>query len=76
MPVGPRGEKRPAGVVENAVQVAQIATGEAQENFVNLSKREAGKKGGRNRADKLSRKRRTEIAKRGAQARWEKSQDV
>ncbi len=30
MPKGPNGEKRPAGVVANAVRVMQIATGEIE----------------------------------------------
>lgn len=29
MPTGPKGEKRPADVIANAVRVMQIATGEA-----------------------------------------------
>lgn len=33
MPNGPRGEKRPPDVIENAVHVAQIATGEAREIY-------------------------------------------
>jgi hypothetical protein len=31
MPKGPKGQKRPAGVIANAVQVMRIATGEAEE---------------------------------------------
>ena len=31
MPTGPEGQKRPAGVIANAVHVAKIATGEAKE---------------------------------------------
>ena len=31
MPKGPKGEKRPADVVGNAVKVAKIATGEEEE---------------------------------------------
>ena len=33
MPRGPRGEKRPADVIGNAVRVMQIATGEAEEEY-------------------------------------------
>jgi hypothetical protein len=33
MPTGPKGQKRPADVIGNAVRVAQIATGEAEEEF-------------------------------------------
>lgn len=34
MPVGPRGEKRPVSVVQNAHRVFQIATGQAEEEYV------------------------------------------
>lgn len=33
MPKGPRGEKRPADVIGNAVKVMQIATGEETEKL-------------------------------------------
>ncbi len=33
MPRGPKGEKRPADVIGNAVRVMQIATGEAEDEF-------------------------------------------
>jgi len=33
MPKGPRGEKRPADVIGNAVKVAKIATGEIVEDL-------------------------------------------
>ncbi len=33
MPTGPKGEKRPADVIGNAVKVMQIATGEEPEEF-------------------------------------------
>lgn len=33
MPRGPKGEKRPADVIGNAVHVMRIATGEAQEEY-------------------------------------------
>lgn len=38
MAVGPNGEKRPTGVIANAVLVAKLATGEAQEECVPGSK--------------------------------------
>ena len=34
MPVGPNGEKRPHGVIANAVHMARIATGEVEETYV------------------------------------------
>ena len=33
MPIGPKGEKRPADLIANAVRVMQIATGEAEEEI-------------------------------------------
>lgn len=34
MPIGPNGEKRPHGVIANAVHIARIATGEVEETYV------------------------------------------
>ena len=34
MPIGPRGEKRPISPVQNAHRVFQIATGQAEEEYV------------------------------------------
>ena len=34
MPIGPRGEKRPVSVVQNAVHVMKVATGIAEEEYV------------------------------------------
>ena len=70
MPIGPKGEKRPADVVANAVLVARIATGEAKEECVNRSKSAGGRKGGAARANVLSAERRSEIAQRAAERRW------
>jgi hypothetical protein len=33
MPIGPKGQKRPADVIGNAVKVMRIATGEDEEDF-------------------------------------------
>ncbi len=33
MPTGPKGQKRPTDVIGNAIRVAQIATGEADEEY-------------------------------------------
>jgi len=33
MPRGPKGERRPAGVIGNAVKVMRIATGEEPEDY-------------------------------------------
>lgn len=76
MPVGPRGEKRPADVIGNAVAVARIATGEAEENFVDDGKNKAavelGRRGGKSRAEKLTSEQRSEIARKAASKRWNK----
>lgn len=72
MPKGPRGEKRPGDVIGAAIMVAQIATGEV-ENDADDSKahhREGGKKGGAARAAALSPGERSEIAKKAAAKRW------
>lgn len=75
MPRGPRGEKRPADVIGNAVRVMQIATGEIQDDPLEAGKeyaRKGGLIGGPKRAAKLSKKRRSEIAKKAASSRWSK----
>ncbi|MEX2617817.1 MAG: RNA-binding protein [Alphaproteobacteria bacterium] len=80
MPKGPKGQKRPADVIGNAVRVMQIATGEAEEEFdengKNKAAQELGRKGGKARAEKLTKEQRTEIAKKAAKARWRKGQPV
>ena len=77
MPKGPKGEKRPADVIGAAVKVMQIATGEIEENIGDDGKSKAavelGRKGGAARAAKLSKKRRVEISKKAAAARWGKN---
>ena len=76
MPRGPKGEKRPADVIGNAVHIMRIATGEVTEtvkeknpNAVALGKL-GGKKGGAARAKNLSAKRRSSIASKAANTRW------
>lgn len=70
MPIGPNGEKRPADAVANALHVARIATREAEETYVDRSKRKGGLKGGKARAHALSAERRSEIARSAAAKRW------
>jgi len=74
MPKGPRGEKRPADVIGNAIKVARIATGEEVDDVEDDGKDKAavslGKRGGKARAKALSPKRRSDIAKRAAAKRW------
>jgi hypothetical protein len=76
VPKGPKGEKRPADVIGNAVKIAQIATGEIEDEIPDDGKDKAaqslGKKGGAARAKKLTKERRIEIAKTAAEKRWSK----
>ena len=73
MPRGPKGEKRPADAIGAAITVAKIATGEIEDTTVegkNKAAVELGRKGGKARAQKLTTKRRQEIARKAAKARW------
>jgi hypothetical protein len=78
MPRTPRGHKRPADVISNAVQVMQIATGEIDESRPvfdgrDLAAVELGRKGGQARAMSLSATKRRQIARKAAQERWRKA---
>ena len=70
MPTGPKGEKRPSDVIANAVHVMRVATGEAEEEYVNQGKREGGRKGGKARKKSTTKEQRIAIAKMGAEVRW------
>jgi hypothetical protein len=75
MPTGPKGEKRPADVIGNAVRVMRVATGgESEDLLVDDGKNAAavalGKRGGKARAAEMTAERRAEIAKTAAQKRW------
>ena len=74
MPRGPRGEKRPADVIGNAVKVMRIATGEeTEEQEIDRAKSaaaELGSRGGKARAARLTKDRRSEIARKAAEKRW------
>lgn len=78
MPKGPKGQKRPADVVSNAVKVMRIAIGEEEEDMPkgkegkSAAAAELGKLGGAARAKSLSAKKRSEIAKAAAAKRWKK----
>jgi hypothetical protein len=79
MPRGPKGEKRPADVIGNAVHVMRIATGEIEdreptpeEQGKDAAAVAMGKKGGAARARKMSPERRREIAEKAARSRWKK----
>ena len=72
MPRGPRGEKRPADVVGNAVRVMRIATGEEEDDTdpVKSAAAELGSRGGNARAATMTPARRAEIARKAAAKRW------
>jgi hypothetical protein len=72
MPRGPRGEKRPADVIGNAVKVMRIATGEETEELdpVKSAAAELGARGGKARAAKMTPQKRAEIARKAANSRW------
>ena len=75
MATGPKGEKRPADVIGNAVKVMRILTGEetddAPDDGKNKAAQELGRKGGSARAESMTPERRAEIAKKAAAKRWE-----
>ena len=74
MPRGPKGEKRPADAIGNAVHVMRIATGQIEDITTDDGKNAAavalGRMGGKARAEGMTAKRRKEIAKKAAKARW------
>lgn len=76
MPTGPKGEKRPANVIGNAVKIMRIATGEETETLPddgkNKAAQELGRKGGAARAKAMTPEQRAEIAKKAAAKRWAK----
>jgi len=77
MPTGPKGQKRPADVIGNAIRVAKIATGEAEEDMSPDDGKDAaavsmGKRGGAARAKSLTPERKAEIAKAAAAKRWKR----
>ena len=80
MPKTPKGHKRPADVVANAVHVMRIATGEIDESSdpsaAGKSKAavELGRKGGLARAKSIKKVVRIQIARKAAKARWKKAQ--
>jgi hypothetical protein len=78
MPRGPKGERRPADVISNAVKVMRIATGQEPEDYGPSPESEGkdpaavalGRRGGRARAAAIGKKRRKEIARQAAEKRW------
>jgi hypothetical protein len=74
-------KKRPTDINQRAKSIVDIATGETPDPVLNSEGKNAaavalgklgGKKGGPARAESLSAKRRSEIAKAAAKARWGK----
>ena len=77
MPRGPKGERRPADVIGNAVHVMRIATGQIEDEIPTPESEgkdpaavALGRRGGKARAEGMSAKRRKEIARSAAKARW------
>lgn len=68
MPKGPKGKKRPADVIGNAVLIGRIATGEVEDippadDGKDKAAQELGRKGGKARAEAMTPERRAEIAR-------------
>jgi hypothetical protein len=77
MPKGPRGQKRPADVIGNAVRVMEIATGQREEEYEgdqgkDKAAAELGRKGGKARAEKMTPAQRAEAARKAAAKRWKR----
>ena len=76
MPKGPKGEKRPADVIGNAVKIMRIATGEESDVALDDGKNKAaqalGKLGGAARAKSMSATERKSVAVNAAKKRWKK----
>ena len=77
MPTGPKGEKRPADVISNAVRIMRIAAGEETEILPDDSGKNPaavalGKRGGNAWAESMTAERRAEFAKKAAAKRWAK----
>jgi hypothetical protein len=74
MPRGPKGERRPADVNARAVMIAKVAPGEIEDVTTDDGKNAAavalGRMGGKARAARLSPRKRKQIAKKAATARW------
>ena len=74
MPKTPRGHKRPADVIANAIHIMRIATGEIDEATTEDGKNAAavalGRRGGLARAKTIKKSTRVQIAKKAAKARW------
>jgi hypothetical protein len=77
MPEGPKGQKRPADVIGNAVRVMEIATGQRDEEYEERPAKdqaaaELGRKGGKARAERMTPEQRADAARKAAATRWRK----
>ena len=76
MPTGPKGQKRPADAIGNAVKVMRIATEEEPEDYgpakpdKNEATAEMGRKGADVRSGAMTPERQAEIARKAAAKRW------
>jgi hypothetical protein len=75
MPKGPKGQKRPADVIGNAVRVMEIATGQRDEEYEEQPPKdkaavELGRKGGKARAERMTPEQRAEASRKAAAKRW------
>ena len=68
-PIAPNGEKRSADTLANALHVAKLLTGEAEEEYVDTARKANGRKGGAARTAALIPEQRREIARKGAAGR-------
>ncbi len=77
MPTGPKGERRPADVIGNAVEVMRIATGEERDDLPaedgkDPAAQALAKKRGAARVAKMMPERRAEIARAAASRLWKR----
>ena len=72
--MAPGRKKRPADTNQLAKRVVDIATGEVDDTWTAKQERasKGGKAGGPARAESLTQEERTEIARKAAEARWNK----
>lgn len=81
MPTGPKGQRRPADAIGNAVKVMRIATGDEPEDFgpekpeKNEAAAEMGRQGGRARAVVMKPESRSASARQAAKSRWKANAD-
>jgi hypothetical protein len=70
MPKGPQGQRRPADVIGNIVNIARIATGETEETKLKQpAKRNSSMAGVKARQKKTTAPQRSEIARKAVNAR-------